>query len=109
MRGDAPDAALAPHADGVVLALVVVPRSGRISFDRVEHGAARLRVAAPPVDGAANAAVVTFLAKAFGLPKGAVRILAGESGRRKRVLLVGLSPAAAATALEQLVGDRTGT
>ncbi len=98
--------ALTSHPDGVIIALTVVSRSGKTAFDRVELGAARLRVAATPVDGAANAAVIRFLADVFGLPKGAVRIVAGQTGRRKRVLLGGLSLAAAVAALETAVGRR---
>lgn len=81
---------LSTHPDGAVIALTVVPRSAKTGFDRVEHGMARLRVAAPPVEGAANAAVVRFLADTFDLPKGAVRIIAGATAGRQPVLLTGL-------------------
>jgi uncharacterized protein len=56
----------------------------------------RLRVAvtAPPVDGAANAAVVEALAAAFGVPKRAVAIVRGETGRRKTVRIEGVTAAA---------------
>ena len=55
----------------------------------------RLRVAvtAPPVDGAANAAVIDALARAFGVRRAAVRIVRGETGRRKTVAIDGGSPA----------------
>jgi uncharacterized protein len=72
----------------------LTPRGGR---DRVDGFAAdaggervlRVRVAAPPVDGAANAALVRLLAKALGVPKSAVTIVSGETSRDKTVEVVG--------------------
>jgi uncharacterized protein (TIGR00251 family) len=49
-----------------------------------EHdGCLKLRVGAPPVDGRANEAIVRFLAERLGVPRRAVRLVAGPSGRRK--------------------------
>ena len=45
--------------------------------------ALKVRVAAPPVEGKANAALIAFLAEAFGVPKRNVTIIRGDSGRRK--------------------------
>ncbi|MDT8383571.1 MAG: DUF167 family protein [Gammaproteobacteria bacterium] len=45
----------------------------------------KVRITAPPVDGKANAQLVKFLAKAFGVAKSRVSVLAGEGGRQKRV------------------------
>ena len=100
--------ALPSHPDGVVLALVVARRSSKTEFDCVDQGAVRDRVAAPPVDDAANAALIRFLAEAFGLPKGSVQIVAGQSGRRKRVLLVGLALSPAVDGLAGGVGGARG-
>ena len=50
-------------------------------------------LAAPPVDGAANAAVIDALARAFGVRRAAVRIVRGETGRRKTVEIEGGDPA----------------
>jgi uncharacterized protein (TIGR00251 family) len=60
----------------------------------------RLRVAvvAPPVDGKANEAVVRALAEALGVPRAAVEIIRGETGRRKTVRLRGVTLAALLTA-----------
>lgn len=59
------------------------------------HGdAIKIRLAAPPVDGAANEELVRFLAERLGVPRTAVRIVAGETGRRKRVAVVGVGEAA---------------
>jgi uncharacterized protein (TIGR00251 family) len=55
-------------------------------------------VTAPPVDGAANAAVIDALAEAFGVPRRSVQIVRGETGRRKTVRITGGS----AVTLERL-------
>ena len=51
----------------------------------VHGGALKIRVAAPAVEGKANAALVGFLADQFGVPQRAVTIVRGETGRRKTV------------------------
>jgi len=64
----------------------LTPRGGREAVDGVgEDGALRARVAAPPVDGAANEALCRLLARALGVAPGGVRIVGGASGRRKLV------------------------
>jgi len=71
-----------------------VPRASRTVVDGEHDGLLRVRLAAPPVDGAANAALIEHLAKLCGLPKRAVTIVAGDSSRRKRLRLAGITPAA---------------
>ncbi len=58
----------------------------------------KLRVAAPPVEGAANAALIAHLAKALGIPRGDIVLIAGARGRAKRLQLrgQGLAPRLAA-------------
>lgn len=51
----------------------------------IQGGAIRIYVAAPPVDGEANEAVITLLAKAMGLPKSALTIVSGQTSRYKRI------------------------
>ena len=67
----------------------VTPRSSRDAFGpgTDEHFAARL--AAPPVEGAANAALVALVAKTFGVPKRQVALVAGDTGRLKRLHVAG--------------------
>lgn len=73
---------------GIEIAVRVVPRGGRNAIDCVtDTGALRIRLAAPPVDGAANAALVAFLAAFFDVPKRAVTITHGHWGRDKHVLI----------------------
>jgi uncharacterized protein YggU (UPF0235/DUF167 family) len=57
----------------------------------VTDGELRVRVAAPPVDGAANQALLRLLADELGVPRRATTLLAGETSRRKRITVAGIS------------------
>ncbi len=57
------------------------------------QGALVVRVAAPPVEGAANEALIDFLSMSLRVPRRAIRILSGERGRLKRVAIDGVTPA----------------
>ena len=79
---------------GIRLAVRIVPRAAHTILDGIEHDAngrpmLRVRVAAPPVEGAANAALIDFLAEALDLPKSDVEILSGATSRHKLVHLNG--------------------
>ncbi|NCD23109.1 MAG: DUF167 domain-containing protein [Spartobacteria bacterium] len=75
---------------GAVLNLRIVPRAAKNAIQG-EHGdALKVRLCAPPVDGAANAALVEFLAETFALPRARVQLLSGATSRNKRVLLAGM-------------------
>lgn len=67
----------------------VIPRAARDELAGVRDGRLLVRVSAPPVDGKANAAVCALLAKAAGIPKGAVSVVRGETARDKRVRIDG--------------------
>ena len=84
---------------GVLLALSVQPRASRTGFAEVLGDRRKLAVTAPPVDNKANEAIVRFLAKFFGVPKSAVRIVRGETGKLKSVAIDGVDLAAARAAL----------
>jgi uncharacterized protein len=62
-------------------------------------GALLIRLAAPPVDGAANEALVAFLASSLRLPRRSVRVVSGEKSRDKRVAIDGVDGAAALATL----------
>jgi uncharacterized protein len=68
----------------------VVPRSSRNEIVGEHDGALRVRLTAPPVEGAANAALVRTLAQAFDVSPGAVEIISGQSSRTKTVSIVGV-------------------
>jgi uncharacterized protein len=80
---------------GVRIRVRVQPRSSRTEIVGEHDGALRIRVAAPPVDGEANAELVRFLAKRLGVAKSRVRIVAGETGRLKTVEVEGVTAEAA--------------
>jgi uncharacterized protein (TIGR00251 family) len=76
---------------GVRIRLRVQPRAARTEVAG-EHGdALRVRVTAPPVDGAANKAVVRLLAEQLRVPASTIRVVAGETGRTKVVEVEGIS------------------
>jgi uncharacterized protein len=58
-----------------------------------------VRVAAPPVEGAANDALIAYFADVLHIPKRAIQIVSGERGRRKRVAIAGVSAAHVRTTL----------
>lgn len=83
--------AAAEHA--AVLDIKVIPRAGRSGVAGTRDNALLVRLAAPPVEGAANAELVDVLAQALLVPRRHIVIIAGEKGRRKRVKVMGVSAA----------------
>ncbi len=69
----------------LVLALRVQPGAKRTEVAGVHGGALRIRLAAPPVDGKANDALLRFLAEAFGVPVRSVALVRGHVSRTKQV------------------------
>lgn len=68
-----------------VLDISVSPNAKRTAADGLHDGALRVRLAAPPVDGKANARLLAWLADELGCPKRAVTLLRGDTSRRKQV------------------------
>lgn len=86
------------------LAVRLTPRGGREAIDGwAVDGEGRpylkVRVAAPPIEGAANAALLAFLAKTFGVPKSAVTLASGAGARLKLVDIAGCDPLSLQTIL----------
>lgn len=75
--------------DGWVLVLHVQPGARTTEVAGLHGEALKIRLAAPPVDGKANAALCRFLAGALGVPVAAVDVLAGAGSRHKRVFIRG--------------------
>lgn len=82
-----------PRAGGTVLHVLVQPRASRAGVVGLHGDVLKLRVCGAPVDGRANDELRHVLARALDLAPGGVTILRGHTGRRKQVLLAGLSPA----------------
>ncbi len=91
---------LTPTEDGTLLNLRVSPGAKRTSIEGPYGGRAlRLRIAAPPVDGKANAEVERFLAKLLGVPRSDVAVIRGASSKDKVILVRGLKEAETRKAL----------
>lgn len=80
---------------GVVIAVRVIPRAGRSGLAGTRDDALLVRLAAAPVDGAANAELVEVLAAAFAVPRRQVTLVGGERARQKRLRIEGLTRAQA--------------
>jgi uncharacterized protein (TIGR00251 family) len=90
------DADRTPRASSKTVLLVhVQPRASRTEVVGRHGDAIKIRVAAPPVDGAANDELVRFLAGRLGVRRARVRVAAGMSSREKRIEIDGLDGAAA--------------
>ncbi len=80
--------------DSVRFTVRVQPRASRSEIVGVHGDAMKIRLSAPPVDGAANAALVELIAEVLGVGRRAVRIVSGESSRSKVVEVEGVTAAA---------------
>lgn len=85
--------------DGCLLSLKVIPRSSRNQIVGVEQGVFKLKLQAPPVEGAANEAVLEFLSERLGCAKSSLTLASGHQSRHKRVKVKGMK---AVEALELL-------
>lgn len=74
-----------------VLDIHVQPRAKRSEIVGWHGDAVKVRITAPPVDGAANEELTRVLAAAIGIPRSAVSLLGGVTGRRKRLAIDGMS------------------
>ena len=77
----------------IVIDVRVVPRASRTQIVGFIEGVLKVRIAAPPVEGAANTELVKMLAKAFDVSKSSVQIVGGETSKNKRVRITGASKA----------------
>jgi len=75
--------------DGAILTVHIQPKASTTECVGIHGDAIKIRVAAPPVDGAANDELIRFLACQLSIPSSSVRIHSGASGRHKRVLVKG--------------------
>jgi uncharacterized protein (TIGR00251 family) len=75
---------------GVRIPIRVIPRSPRTRIDGVRGGRLLVRVTAPPVDAAANDAVIALLAATFKTSRGAIAIVGGATSRNKTIEVAGI-------------------
>lgn len=88
-------------AGGVELSVLVQPRASRTKLVGEHDGRLKIALAAPPVDGEANAALIEFVSDALGVRKSDAELLDGATGRRKRLLIRGVTLAAATALLQR--------
>ena len=83
--------AVEERADGVIVHVRLQPKASREDILDEVDGRLRMRVSAPPVEGAANEAAIRLLAKRLGVAKSNVTLLRGDHSREKDFLVEGLS------------------
>jgi uncharacterized protein (TIGR00251 family) len=88
-----------PHPDGVYLAIRLQPRASRDEIGPIQNRELKVKVTAPPVDAAANEALLRLLADRLGCARSALHLVRGHRSRHKLVFAQGISPAQAATGL----------
>ena len=89
--------------DCLILQVIVVPRARASKLLGFHDGVPKISLAAPPIEGRANEALVAFLKDAFSLPTRNIELIRGDSSRRKSVLLRGISIEKAIQVIESLV------
>ncbi|MFO0752482.1 MAG: DUF167 domain-containing protein [Thermodesulfovibrionales bacterium] len=78
--------------EGIIIEVKVIPRSSHTGIAGVMDGTVvKVKLTAPPVEGAANEQLIAFLAERFGIKKSEVVIVKGETSRRKTVKLTGVA------------------
>lgn len=85
---------------GACIAVKLQPRASKNEIGPPLGNELRIKVTAPPVDSAANHALVELLAETLGCSRGSVRILRGNTSRHKTILITGLSPEEVAKRLD---------
>ena len=89
----------------MIVAVRVIPRSPKSAITGLRGDSLLIRLNAPPVDGAANEALIELLAQAFGRPRRDISLVAGEKSRDKRVAIEGISDADFKTRLSKILGQ----
>lgn len=93
------------HSRDDAIDVRVTPRAGRSGIAGVRDGAILVRLAAAPVEGAANAELIDLIARAIHIPKRDVTIVSGERSRSKRVRVAGMSRAQLIACLAGATGE----
>lgn len=89
---------------GAAITVKVSPRAKKTEVAGVmDDGTIKIRLAAPPVDGAANDALIEFLSKVLKVPPRHIDIIAGATSERKLISLVGISPAEVDAVFQKLI------
>ena len=79
--------------EAAALSVRIQPRASKNEITKMENGGLKIRLIAPPVDGAANDALVRFLAEMLSVPRSRIEIVSGKTSRDKIVRISGVSKA----------------
>ena len=79
------------NEDSIGFTVRVVPRASKSEIVGEHDGALKVRIASPPVEGAANTELIRVLSKHFGVGKGDVEIVGGQSSKTKRMRIIGVT------------------
>ena len=88
---------------GLTFDIQVIPHASRAEIAGVQEGAFKVKVTAPPVEGAANEACIKLLAKELGLKKSQMEISSGAKSRKKTVLIKDISKAELETKINNIL------
>lgn len=77
--------------NGLTFSVRVIPRASRSEIVGEHDGSLKVKLASPPVDGAANAELIKLFAKKFGVSKSDIEIVSGETSKNKRIKINNLS------------------
>ena len=94
--------ALTATPTGTRIHVRVQPRASRTEIAGLHGDAVRIRLAAPPIDGAANDALLRFLAEALDVRRATIELVAGQTSRAKTILFHNLTPEEVANRLADL-------
>lgn len=89
------------HPEGALISIKVQPRASRNEVGEALGDELRIKVTAPPVDAAANEALVRLLAEELGCPRNHVELVRGHTSRHKVVMVYGLKPEEVLTRLQR--------
>ena len=92
-----------PHAEGVVVNILVQPRASRNELVGLQGDCLKIRLTSPPVEGAANKRCRDFLAKLLGVGKGRVALVSGQKSRQKKFLILDVDPALVCAVIEPIL------
>jgi uncharacterized protein (TIGR00251 family) len=98
--------ALGTHRLGVRLEARVTPRASRTTIEGIREGRLLVRVTAPPVDSAANAAIIAVVSQALDVPRRDVAIVAGGQSRSKSLAIAGLTADQVRRRLSAILGQQ---
>lgn len=85
----------------IIFAVRVIPRSSTNEIVGELDGALKIKLSAPPVDGAANKELIKFLSKSFGISKSQIEIISGETSKKKRIRIFDLDSKAFLLSIKQ--------